>query len=69
MKKNTDGNKGPDEVFHRGESMVWLAPSYMKYEATIQEGVMNFMRLFFNLERVQQFKTRYQKHYANDADE
>ena len=26
--KNTDGNKGPDEVFDRGESMLWLAPSY-----------------------------------------
>ena len=30
---------------------------------------MNFMRLFHNLERVEQFKTRYQKHYANDEDE
>ena len=29
---------------------------------------MNFMRLFHNLERVEQFKTRHQKHYANDAD-
>ena len=27
---------------------------------------MNFMRLFNNLERVEQFKTRYQKHCAND---
>ena len=26
--KNTDGNKGPDEVFDRGESILWLAPSY-----------------------------------------
>ena len=24
--KNTDGNKGVDEVFDRGESMLWLAP-------------------------------------------
>ena len=24
--KNTDGNKGVDEVFARGESMLWLAP-------------------------------------------
>ena len=24
--KNTDGNKGHDEVFDRGESMLWLAP-------------------------------------------
>ena len=53
----------------RGESMVWLAPSYMKYEATIQVGVMNFMRLFNDLERVEQFKTRYQKHCANYEDE
>ena len=30
---------------------------------------MNFMRLFHNLERVEQFKTRHQKHYANDEDE
>ena len=36
--------------------MVWLAPSYIKYEATIQEGVMNFMRLFLNLERVNSSK-------------
>ena len=26
--KNTDGNKA-DEVFDRGESMIWLAPSYL----------------------------------------
>ena len=26
--KNTDGNKGPDEVFDRGESMLCLASSY-----------------------------------------
>ena len=37
--------------------------------ANFWEGVMNFMRLFNNLERVEQFKTRYQKHYANDEDE
>ena len=30
---------------------------------------MNLMRLFNNLERFEQFKTRYQKHYANDEDE
>ena len=30
---------------------------------------MNFMRLFHNLERVEQFKTRYQKYCANDEDE
>ena len=30
---------------------------------------MNFMRLFHNLERVEQFKTRHQKHYTNDEDE
>ena len=34
------------------ESMLWLAASYLEYKATIQEGVMNFMRLFNNLERV-----------------
>ena len=27
--KNTDGNKGPDEVFDRGESKLWLASSYL----------------------------------------
>jgi len=27
---------------NRGESMLWLAPSYLEHEATIQEGVMNF---------------------------
>jgi len=43
--KNTDGNKGPDEVFHRSESMLWLAALYLEYKATIQEGVMNFMRI------------------------
>ena len=31
--------------------------------------VKNFMRLFNSLEHVEQFKTRYQTHYANDADE
>ena len=36
----------------RGESMVWLAPSYMKYKATIQEGVRNFIRHLNSLERV-----------------
>ena len=30
---------------------------------------MNFMRLFNNLERVEQFRTRCQKNYANDEDE
>ena len=30
---------------------------------------MNFMRFFHNLESVEQFKTRYHKHYANDEDE
>ena len=38
--------------------MLWLAASYMEYKATIQEGVMNFIRLFNNLERVEQFKTQ-----------
>ena len=42
--------------------MLWLAASYMEFKATIQEGVMNFIRLFNNLERVEQFKTLYQKH-------
>ena len=36
--KNIDGNKGPDEVFDRGKSMLWLAASYLEYMATIQEG-------------------------------
>ena len=27
--RNTDGNKGLDEVFDRGESMLWLAASYL----------------------------------------
>ena len=27
--KNTDGKKGPDEDFDTGESMLWLAPSYL----------------------------------------
>ena len=30
---------------------------------------MNFMRLFHNLERVEQFKTRHQIHYASGEDE
>ena len=29
----------------RNESMLWLAASYLEYNATIQEGVMNFMRI------------------------
>ena len=33
--KNTDGNKGPDEVFDRGESMFWLAPLDVEHEGTI----------------------------------
>ena len=37
--------------------------------SNFREGVMNFMRFFHNLERVEQFKTRYQKHHANDEDE
>ena len=30
---------------------------------------MNFMRLFHNLERVEQFRTRHQIHYASGEDE
>ena len=40
--KNTDGNKGPDEVFDRVEPMLWLASSYVEHENTSQEGVMKF---------------------------
>ena len=50
--KNTDGNNGPDEVFDRGESMFWLAPSDVEHEGTIQECVMYCMLHFGNLERV-----------------
>ena len=35
----------------RGESIVWLAPSYLEHKAVIQEGVMNFMRHPHSLER------------------
>ena len=37
----------------RGESMVWLAPSYLEHKAPIQEGVMNFMGYLQSLERVE----------------
>ena len=57
----------------RGESMLWLAASYLEHKASSQEGVMNF-HLYLcpiskSLERVGTVQTQYQKHYANDADE
>ena len=50
--KNTDGDTGPDEVFDRGESMLWLASSYLEHRATIQEGVVIFVPCLNNLELV-----------------
>ena len=40
----------------RGESILWLAASYLEHEATIREGVINFMTYFNSLERVGTFQ-------------
>ena len=54
----------------RAQARIVSRQSKIVFQERVSEkGVMNFMRLFNNLERVEQFKTRYQKHYANDEDE
>ena len=57
----------------RGESMLWLAASYLEHKATSQEGVMKFHLYLCPISVVwnalEQFKTQYQKRYEKDADE
>ena len=43
----------------KNESMLWLAASYLEYKATIQERVMNFMRISAVWNVLEQFKTQY----------
>ena len=50
--KNTDGNKGPDEVFDIGESMLWLAPSYLGAQGCNPRRSDEFDAHFNSLERV-----------------
>ena len=56
----------------KGDRQVPTTPTALKIADVLQiqsHDLMNFMRLFDNLERVEQFKTQYQKHHANDAEE
>ena len=64
--KDTDGNKGPDEVFDRSESMLWLAASYFEAQCYKPRRGDEFYAHFSVLE---QFKRQHQKHYENDTDE
>ena len=68
--KNTDGNKGPDEVFDRGESMLWLAASYLEAQGYKPRRSDEFLCPISKVWNVlEPLKTQYQKRYANDADE
>ena len=67
--KNTDGNKGSDEVFDRGESMLWLAASYLEaqgYKPRRSDECYAFLEKVWNeLERYGFFKkskSRVKKH-------
>ena len=42
----------------KGESMLWLAASYLEYKATIQEGVIHFMPHSTLWNVLEQFKTQ-----------
>ena len=44
--KNTDDNKGPDEVFDRSKSLLWLAASYSEAQGYKPRRVMNFIHHF-----------------------